>query len=289
MAEGHELDRRLNPYRKDLAAASLRGQVEAEKFVEGTDVSVTSAFSNLCHTPEKDAPLDSQLLHGEIFRVYDVKNGWAWGQAQYDDYVGYVPQENLGAVKPTDKQITALRSFVYREPDIKSPVLTMLTIGARVKQMETQGRFVRLAHGGWVVAAHLGAQNERAEDFVTVAEEFVGTPYLWGGRTSLGLDCSALVQLALMQAGFACPRDTDMQESVLGQPASQAKSGDGLQRGDLVFWKGHVGILCDEKTLLHANASHMKTVREDFASASARIAASDGPVTSIRRMSGLSA
>lgn len=275
---------RLNPWRDDIAAGYLRGEVDAPKFVEGTDMMVVSPVANLLRTPADNAMLDTQLLYGEIFRVYEKNNGWAWGQSRSDDYVGYIDIDDLGDMIETDMQVCAVRSFVYSEPDIKSRSMMALSMGAQVKRAGKQDKFIQINGGGWMVTHHLVSRLQHADDFVAVAEQFIGMPYLWGGRESTGLDCSALVQIALMCAGFSCPRDTDIQEGVLG---TQAK--DKLRRGDLIFWKRHVGILRNETTLLHANLTHMKTVSEDFEKACARIAETGGHVTSIKRMPSLSA
>jgi cell wall-associated NlpC family hydrolase len=221
---------------------------------------------------------DTQLLYGEAFRVYDMKNGWAWGQAESDDYVGYVLAEDLGApLAPTDKLI-ALRSFIYREPDIKTRPLMSISFGAQLSVTRGEGRFAELVDGGFIYGAHLAPLSQMENDWICVARRFIGAPYFWGGRESSGLDCSALIQLALNACGLVCPRDTYMQEAVLGHEVAAPMP------GDIVFWKGHVGFLSAPDTLLHANAHHMAVVEEPFAAACARIQETDGPVTSIRRL-----
>ena len=285
------LDPRLNAYRPDIADASLKGKVESARFLEGSRRRVAAFSAPLKRAPRTDASLDSEVLHGEVFRVFeDSGEGWSWGQLDTDAYVGYVPSEALGvlAPEPTDR-IIALRTFVYPGPDMKLPALGSLSIGSRVSlagHAETRGTHYRLLAGGEgaVVAGHvapLGAPHAR--DFVAVALRFLETPYLWGGRTSLGLDCSALVQVSLMMAGEAAPRDTDLQEKLLGHPVpggSEAR----LRRGDLVFWKGHVGILVDAEHMVHASGHHMAVVVEPLAEAVARIAKTGGKATSVRRL-----
>lgn len=280
------LDRRVNAFRPDLAAEALRGRVKAPRFATGERRRVAAGHAPLRREPRPDAPLDTELLHGEALTVYEERGGWAWAQAQADSYVGYVPAEALGetAAAPTHR-VAALRAHVYPAPDIKTPPLYALSLNALlVVADEAEGRFLGLAEGGFVHAAHVARVDAFAGDFVAVAEGFLGTPYLWGGRTGLGVDCSGLVQQALQAAGIACPRDSDMQETALGEPLGDASDLSGLRRGDLVFWRGHAGIMIDPERLLHANAFHMRTVIEPVAETAARIARTDGPVTSIRRL-----
>ena len=187
--------------------------------------------------------------------------------------------EDLGVDIATTHRVTALRSFIYTDPDIKSRPLMAVSMGAHVRVTGFEGAFGVLADGSYIFAGHIDAETAHAHDFVQVAERFIGVPYLWGGRESLGLDCSALVQISLSMCGHACPRDSDMQEAVLGAPVS----GD-LARGDLVFWKGHVGILQNADTLLHANATHMCVVSEPFVPATKRIRETAGDIRQIRRI-----
>jgi cell wall-associated NlpC family hydrolase len=283
------LDPRLNAFRPDLADASLRGKVDAGRFVEATRRRVVAFSAPLKREPRADAPLDSEGLRGEVFRVFDESaEGWSWGQLETDSYVGYVPTGALGPLAPEPThRVTALRSFVYPGPDLKFPALGALSFGSRVAladETETRGTLYRhLAGGeGAVVAAHVAPVDASPEtDFVAVAEHFVETPYLWGGRTSLGLDCSALVQLSLMASGKTAPRDTDLQEKLLGVPIAGGTAG-ALARGDLVFWRGHVGILLDGKRMVHASGHAMTVVTEPLADAMARM----GPPTSVRRVAG---
>ncbi|CAI8299433.1 MAG TPA: peptidase P60 [Rhodobiaceae bacterium] len=272
-------DPRLNPWRDDIAAEHLRGEIEAPTYVRGHDRTVVAPVTALRRAPAQGAMMDSQLLLGEKFRVYEERGAWVWGQARHDDYVGYMLADDLGPDITTTHRVTALRSFIYTDPDIKSRPLMAVSMGARLGVTGNEGVFDILADGSYIFADHIGPQDAHVSDFVGVAERFLGVPYLWGGRESLGLDCSALVQIALSMSGQACPRDSDMQEAVLGVPIS------GLaRRGDLVFWKGHVGILRDADTLLHANATHMCVASEPFAQASARIGEAAGDIRQIRRL-----
>jgi cell wall-associated NlpC family hydrolase len=207
-------------------------------------------------------------------------------QLALDGYVGYVPDTALreDAPKPTHR-VGALRTFVYPGRSMKLPPLEALSIGARVAVAGAIDEFLILADGGYVIAAHLTPLDSAEPDFVGVAERFLHVPYLWGGKTSLGLDCSGLTQISLAAAGIAAPRDTDLQEAALGRPVAFDDSLAGLRRGDLVFWKGHVGIMTDPETLLHATAYTMTVMSEPLRVARDRIAArSFGAITSIRRI-----
>ena len=285
------LDRRLTPARPDLADERLRGRVEADRYVAGETRMVVAPSAPLRREPYPDAPLDTEALMGESVTVYDENEGYAWAQLGTDGYVGYVPTEALGpaATAPTHR-VTAVRTFVYPGPNLKLPHAAFLSLGAGVTPVEARNEYVRLATGGWVFAGHLGQADAFADDFVLVAERLLGTPSLWGGKTSLGLDCSGLVQLSLAVAGIPAPRDTDMQEEALGKPVELGHDLAGLVRGDLVFWRGHVGIMLDHKWLLHANGHHMAVAMEPLAEAELRIREKTfGPITSFRRLGSLGA
>lgn len=284
MALRPALDPRLNAFRDDLAAASLKGQVDAPRYVTGHAARVCMPVCALRRSPAADGPRDTELLSGETVQVFEDTDGWSWVQATRDSYVGYVESAHLSSTAhEATHMVSAVRTFVYREADLKSPMTGWASLNAPMQISGTQGRFAACAGGGYVFSEHLAALGTYTSDFVDMAMGFLETPYLWGGRSSLGLDCSGLVQCALEASGIACPRDTDMQEAALGDPLPDNAP---LERGDLVFWKGHVGIMLDGTTLLHANATHMKTVMEPVEPAIARIAQTDGPVTSIRRLAG---
>jgi cell wall-associated NlpC family hydrolase len=270
-------DKRVTPARADLAAVHLKGQVDAPRFVEGKMASVGVGRVALRARPSDDAAQDSELLLGEGFTVYDRADGWAWGQAASDLYVGYVHEAVLCAPFTGQAKITALLAPVFAAADLKTPVRDLLPMNASVPVMSRQGDYVQIADGGWLHQRHLDPVI--TQDFVTVAERFLGVPYVWGGKTAAGLDCSGLIQTSLQAVGKAAPRDADMQEKALGEPVVGR-----LQRGDLVFWKGHVGVMVDESHMLHANAYHMMVAVEPLADAVARITGAGNSVTSIRRL-----
>lgn len=279
------LDPRLNAYRDDLADARLEGRVVAPRFVAGTPRRVVTASTPLRKRPESNAPLDSELLRGERVTVFDeTAEGWSWVQNATEGYVGYVASDALAPLGPEPThRVAALRSFVYPGPDLKFPHLAALSLGSAVTvtgTAETRGTSYALLAGGEgaTIARHLVPVTAPPEpDFVAVAERFLNVPYLWGGRTSLGLDCSALVQLSLMSAGVSAPRDTDMQRAGLGVEAALP-----LVRGDLAFWPGHVAIAVDRERIVHASGHHMTVVEERLADAVARI----GQPATIRRIVG---
>ena len=276
------LDPRLTPARPDLAARHLRGLVEAEHYAEGRAMEVVAPLAALRHDPQPDARLDTEALRGERVTVYEEREGWAWGQLETDHYVGYLPTEALAEVGPGQThKVVALRSFVFPGPDGKLPPVAALPLGARVAVGEAIGGFVRTGDG-FLWAGHLAPIDHVEADFVAVAERFLGVPYLWGGKTALGIDCSGLVQLSLAAAGLAAPRDSDVQARDLGVPLPV---GERLRRGDLVFWRGHVGIMRDADILLHANGHSMAVTSEPLAEARHRIeAAGAATVASMRRL-----
>jgi cell wall-associated NlpC family hydrolase len=275
------LDPRITPARPDLAAKHLEGKVEAARFAQGEDYEVIDAQAPLRRQPAPDAPLDTEALMGERVTIYEFnEEGWAWGQLAADGYVGWLPANALlkPRAAPTHK-VTALRTLAFPGNSIKAPPVAAPPLGSRLGVLRQQDRFA-VANIGFLPAGHLAPLDHAERDFVTVAERFLGTPYLWGGKTNYGLDCSGLVQVALNACGIACPRDSDMQERALGMPVDPSH----LRRGDLVFWKGHVAIVRDETSFVHANGFHMQVAIEPIAAALARIAAAGSPVTSAKRL-----
>lgn len=267
------LDRRLNAFRPDLADIRLKGAVEAERFVEGEPATVAVPVAALRPHPDFRASIDTQLLFGEPVTVFDRQDEWAFVQSGIDGYVGYLPEEEISdGMEEATHWVVAPRTFVYPGPDLRFPHAGELSMGSRIAvagEAETRGtKYALMEGGGAVIAAHcLPVDGRPSEDYVSIAARFIETPYLWGGRSGFGIDCSGLVQLSMLLAGKAAPRDSDMQAARLGAPIGP----EDLRRGDLVFWKGHVGIMEDGETLLHANGHTMSVARENLDAAIERI------------------
>jgi cell wall-associated NlpC family hydrolase len=278
-------DRRVTAARADLAAASLKGSVEAPRYVEGVLRRCTQPVAPLTFEPAADARQQSQLLFGERFTVYEEKDGWAWGQAQLDGYVGYLPAAALGdPVEPTHV-VSARSSHLYPGPDLKLRAGPALSMGAQVRVVEEAKGFSQLAGGGWLYGRHLSPLGRLEADYVTTALSLLGVPYLWGGRSAEGLDCSGFVQLALLRAGIACPRDSDQQRDALGQAIEPRDDWSRVRHGDVVFFPGHVGFAVEGWKFLHANAFHMAVALEDFSDVLERSHAfAQIGVTCIRRL-----
>jgi cell wall-associated NlpC family hydrolase len=276
-------DPRTTPVRPDLAASHLQGRVDAARFVDGALREVRDESAPLRREPSPDAPLETEALKGELVTVYDTsEEGWCWGQLDRDGYVGWLPANALGPPgPPATHVVTALRTLAFPGPSIKLTPVAAFSLGCRLTVARTEGPLAVTA-SGYVPARHLAPIDAIAPDFVAVAERFVGVPYLWGGKTSLGIDCSGLVQVALTAAGIACPRDSDMQERALGEAIAPDVAN--LRRGDLIFWKGHVAIARDPATLVHANAFHMAVAIEPIAETVRRIAVDGSRVSSVRRL-----
>ena len=278
-------DPRLTPARPDLAAKYLEGRIEAKRFVTGEAFEISDSIAPLRGAPSSDAMLLTQALMGERVTIYDRNGeGFAWGQLNSDGYVGWLPDRALAkpAAAPTHK-ITALRTFAFPGPSIKLPPVDTLVMGAAVTVIRDDGVFA-VTRGGWYLPRqHVGPFDRHVDDFVAVAEQFAATPYLWGGKSSLGIDCSGLVQVSLNAVGMGCPRDSDMQQDGLGRALDAAESKK-LRRGDLIFWKGHVAIARDADTIVHANAHHMATTIENASEAIARIKAAGSEITAIKRL-----
>lgn len=281
----NELDPRLNIHRGDLADQRLRGRVEAQRFVEGKPAEIAAASADMHGAPRFDSGVNSQLVRGQRVLVFEEREGWAWVQALHDGYTGYVSAGALAPPGPAATHtVTAPRSFLYPGPDLKFPVADRLSMGALLAvtgEAETRGtRYALLASGEAVIAAHLRPVREHEADYVAVAERLLFTPYLWGGTSGFGVDCSGLVQLAMRLAGKDVLRDSDMQAASIGAPLA---AGTPLRRGDLVFWKGHVAILTDAENVIHASGHVMMVVKEPLADALARIARVYGEPTAWRR------
>ncbi|WP_448189338.1 C40 family peptidase [Azospirillum sp. sgz301742] len=275
------LDPRRHPHRPDLAAAHLKGRVDAARFVEGVPHRVRTGVVGMRGEPDAKARHTSQLLFGETFAVYDTQDGWSWGQCGTDGYVGWVRGQSLATdVHVPTHVVTAVRSFLFPEPDLKTPPRDSIPLGAQVTVLRTVNGYCELAGGGWLYGKHLSPPDALEPDPVATAERLLGVPYLWGGRTPLGIDCSGLAQLALLRAGIPCPRDSDMQRDEVGTRISEDGAGVAFRRGDLVFFPGHVGLMLDAAQLLHATAYTMTVTVEPVADVAARA----GGITAVRRL-----
>ena len=272
-------DRRTTPANGRVAASHLQGQVQADAFVAGNPASIAAAVVDLCRVP--GGLRDRQLLLGTPVSVYEIRDGWAFVQSGLDQYVGYVRVAAVGAATPPTHRVGTLATHAYAGEDIKSGDLMALTFGARVAVSAERSRFYETPQG-YIPKKHLRPLDRPFTDPATVAQLHFGVPYLWGGNSTGGIDCSGLVQAALLACDIACPGDSDMQRVALG---AELDAGAPLQRGDLLFWAGHVGMMVDAETLIHANAHHMAVAYEPVATAILRIAAQGGgDVTARRRL-----
>ena len=277
-----DFDPRIMPARPDIAAEYLRGKVQAARYVAGETREIREPSTPLRVAPVPDARLFTEALKGDRFTIYETHDeGWCWGQLASDGYVGWIATNALIApgAAPTHR-VSAVRTLAFAQADIKDPPLESLPRGALVAVTRMEGRLAATA-GGFIPSTHLMPIGDNEKDFVAVAERFLGTPYLWGGKTANGIDCSGLVQISLIASGIVCPRDSDMQENALGAPLASATD---LRRGDLIFWKGHVAIARDSETMIHANAFHMAVTVEPIREGIARIRESGSNVTSARRL-----
>lgn len=273
-------DPRLTPANGRVAHVSLEGQVEAERFVKGRWMMVQQPMVNITESPRGDRT--SQLLFGERFLALETADGFSFGMAERDGYVGYIVSGALTGAEEATHWVAAPATHLYPRPDVKAAPDVALFFGSLVKVGGERDGFLRIQTGHYIPAQHLMPMAARFGDPVGVADLFLGTPYLWGGSSRWGIDCSGLVQAALIACGIDCPRDSDLQEAMLGREIPPEED---LRRGDLVFWRGHVGFMSNDHMLLHANAYHMAVAYEPLSEAVERFeAARVGPVTARRRL-----
>jgi cell wall-associated NlpC family hydrolase len=275
-------DPRLTLVRDGVAALSLLGQVRADRYEPTSAARCVVAAAAIRKAADAMSEQQDQVIFGEAFDILFEEQGFAFGQARRDGYVGFVETTALakGLIEPSH-WISVLRTYAFAEPDLKTATTGLYTLNSLVTVEQTYGRFAKIADGGWLFAAHLAPIGDYGSDPAGVAALFLNAPYQWGGRESAGLDCSGLIQQALYACGHAGPRDTDMQAEALGRRVAR----DELRRNDLVFWRGHVGIMLDEDRLLHANAHHMMTAIEPVGEAIARISsAGAGEPTAFKRL-----
>ena len=278
-------DKRITPFKDGVTDETHEGLIRARSYVVGEVLSCYDATASILAQPEHGAEQLDQLLLGERFKIIERKHDFYWGQALRDGYVGYVPVSAFRRdwYLPTH-YVATLRTYVFAAPHLKSSILTSLSLNSLVSATRFENGFAYINDMGWIFASHLSNFESFAEDFVAVAESYINAPYQWGGRESIGLDCSGLLQQSLYASGYGCPRDSDMQ-SKLGLCLDVGSDLSGLQRGDLVFWKGHVSIMIDSVNTIHANGHHMKVVIEPLQEAIERKEAlGEGLPTAFRRL-----
>ncbi|MCC5956270.1 MAG: C40 family peptidase, partial [Natronohydrobacter sp.] len=266
-------DPRLTPFSGRVAHISLQGQIDAPTYTAGENMRVCNSLVDLLRSP--DGPRDRQILQGARVCVIDRDGAFAYVQAEADGYCGWVLSDALGADFSVTHQVVARSTHRYSAPDLKSPERGALSLNAQLEITGKDGRFLRCRDGFWLPEQHLKPVDQHATDPVSVAESLLGTPYLWGGNSAFGVDCSGLVQLALHACGIPCPADSDQQKQALGVTLAE---GEPPKRGDLLFWRGHVAWVSATDMILHANAHTMSVAYEPLLTAIKRIAP-EGPVT----------
>lgn len=286
MTKAPALDPNLHPVRADLAASRYRGVVEADRFVDAQTLQVSAGICPVRKAPAGDAEQLTQALHGDTIDIYEEQDGFGWGQMASDGYVGWFDMAALSApVDSVTHRVTALRTYALAGPHVRHAAHFLLSMNAEVAATDRiENGFVWCKRDFWVPLRHLAPVGAGfAADPVAVAERFEGSPYQWGGRESLGLDCSALIQMAYAAAGIKLPRDSYMQRAI-GEAVEIGADLAGLKRGDIICWRGHVGLMLDGQRIIHANGYFMETWVEALSDAQDRISAQYGPILTVRRL-----
>ena len=273
-------DTRITPIRRDLASIAYKAIVKRKKYVTAKLATVKSTFSPIYSN--KGSKLSTQRLYGEECDVFETKNGWSWIQSRRDNYVGYTPTINLTRkiYKPNSKVIS-LRTVIYTKPDIKSVTKGYLSFNSLVEVIKIKGKYSLIKNLGWCPSLDLVKIKSSKFNHIDLSKQYLDTPYLWGGRDSMGIDCSGLIQNLHQINNRPFPRDTDMQEIFVTNEVKYEKD---LKAGDLVFWKGHVAMMIDNSNIIHANAYHMKTAIEPLSTAKKRILKSNGKIKKLGRL-----
>ena len=275
------MDPRLTPANEIFACSTLKGTIKHSNFVVGKSYQINMPFIDLLAAP--GGKRNRQLIYGSKVKYFGEADGWAFVQNTYDSYVGYVPQN---AIVPETKKthiVSGPLTHVFLEPNIKSRNIEILPLAAKVSGQMVENGFME-TELGWISVAQLKRKTELPKDPVEVSKLLQNAPYLWGGNTSLGIDCSGLIQISMMLCGLDCPGDSDQQMKTLGQ---NLDIGSPRKRGDILFWKGHVAWAVNERQILHANAYHMATVIEEADEAIERIQTQDNnDLIAIKRLKG---
>lgn len=281
-----DFDPRVTLLKDGVADLALEGLIPAERYLRPRTRQCAITAAPIRRDAANDAEQTNQLVTGELFDVLDETDGWAFGRARRDGYVGWAPAAALAEepLTPTHR-VSAVRTYAFPAPDVKASPARLVTLNALVTAEAREGRFLRCARLGWIVESQLASLDTFERDAVAVAERHLGAPYQWGGRESLGLDCSGLLQQSLFACGRACPRDADMQERETGEAIEPGADYADLRRGDLVFWNGHVAMMVDPANVIHATSHHMAVAVEPLVDVVARMQASgSGEPTSFRRL-----